>query len=99
MENQKPLPSGDTSVGSTIGPIEMFWVGWLENNPGLGIDENNIVAVKYCFYCAAVQVYNAFVHSMHIDLTLKTTSILSEAMRLDLNKYFDAEVPGPGTTH
>lgn len=100
MGNQDPSPNGAASPGSTTGPIELMWENWLEANRAiLDINENNVLAVKYCFYCAAVQVYNALVQSMHVDLTLKTTSVLSEAMRLDLNHYFDAEVPSSGPTH
>ncbi len=50
---------------------------------------DQLMYLKFVHYTTAQQVYNKIVQSMHDDHSLKKTVDLTEAMRVDLIRYFN----------
>jgi len=57
--------------------------------------DNGFAAMKFTYYCAAMQIYNVMVQSMHADPTLMSTAILTEALRQDLDAFFSDKGDNP----
>jgi hypothetical protein len=85
MSNQDQSPSGEALSGTIIGPLESAWAIWVSGHNTSGLDPDQLKAMRYAFYCGAIDTYNMIVMSMRHDQSLRSTVILTEAMRIDIN--------------
>lgn len=89
MPNHNGSHSLQELSGSTTGPIEASWEAWLnDNRVPFHIDESNEAAVKYCFMCSAVHVYNLFVEMLRVDPSLTLLPKVTADMKKDFDSYF-----------
>lgn len=88
MSNQENSPPPVESSGSTTRIVEQFFERYCQAN-GLTPEHESTPYSRYVFYCGVAQMYNVWVESMHRDKTLKSTAVLSEAVRQDINVYFE----------
>ena len=64
-----------------------MWDHWC-GQIGIGPKNDGYTALKFAYYCAATQIYNVIIESMHRDPTMTSTAMLSEALRQDIEAYF-----------
>lgn len=89
MPNHNGSHSLQESSGSTTGPIEASWESWLaDNREPFGINEHNEAAVKYCFMCSAVNVYNLFMELIRQDPSMVLMTKVTAAVKKDFDQYF-----------
>jgi len=87
MSNQKTSQEELASAGNTIGPVEQCWQQ-LQTQVDFGDDESRAHG-KRIFYSAMVQSYNLFVECMRFDPSLKVMSVVTAAMKHDMDTYFN----------
>lgn len=95
MQNQGSSPNPEALPGTTIGPVDALWIEFI--TPYGELDPVQVAGMKYIFYSSAVMMYNLMTTSIRSDLTLVTMSIVSEAMRLNIETYF-ASIQAPAST-
>jgi len=84
------------SNGSITGPIEASWESWLnDNREAFNITEHNEAAVKYCFMCSAVNVYNLFMELIRQDPSMVLMTKVTAAIKTDFDRYFVPKTDQP----
>lgn len=75
--------------GPSTGPIESSWESWLnDNREPFGINEHNEAAVKYCFMCSAVNLYNLFMEVIRQDPSMTLMTNVTAQVKQDFDRYF-----------
>lgn len=88
MPNHNGSHSMQELSGST-GPVESAWEVWKSQNAEtFNINESNEAAVKYCFMCSAVHIYNLFMETLRTDPSLSLMTKISADIKRDFDLYF-----------
>lgn len=89
MPNHNGSHSLPELSGATTGPIEASWESWLnDNREAFGITEHNVDAVKYCFMCSAVNIYNLFMETLRQDPSMTLLTRITADMKKEFDQYF-----------
>lgn len=89
MPNHNGSHSLPELSGVTTRPIESSWESWLNDNREVfNINEQNEAAVKYCFMCSAVNVYNLFMEVMRQDPSMMLMIRISADVKREFDQYF-----------
>lgn len=96
MSNQEQSPQPPALNGFNLfGPVNQAWMAWLASNKErLAPTPEAELALKYCFYCAAVHSYNELINAMRADKNMQTFVMVSSNMKLDFDMYFIKNQPG-----
>ena len=77
-----------------MGPIDELFERWLAQQVASGSikadDEYSTSLAKYTYYTACCDMYNITMTVIKGDHTLKALSIVSEAMRLNINSFIES---------
>ena len=95
MQNQDLSLNPEVLPGTSIGPIDELWAQF--SAPYQHLSPQQLLEMKLVFFSASVLVYNLVTTSIRTDLTLVTMSIVSEAIRLNIETYF-ASIQAPSAT-
>ena len=91
MPNQEPLPNRSEYLGSSMGPLDELFENWLQQQEAAGNlnrnEEASLLWAKYVFFCACTEMYNTMMIVIKVDHSLKSLSIVSEAMRVNIDSY------------
>lgn len=89
MSNHNGSHSLPELSGSITGVLESSWQSWLEDNrEAFHIDDRNEAAVKYCFMCSAVSMYNLFMETLRQDPSMTLLTRITADMKKEFDQYF-----------
>lgn len=96
MSNQSDSPNGTASLGTAMpGPVDLMWKHFVQFNNLTDAGPEQKDYMEYIFFCASMQIYNVLMESLHKDHSMKMMSQLSEALRINIDKYFQDRRPQP----
>ena len=76
-----------------MGPIDELFENWLIQQVSAGNlkadDENTIAWAKFVYFTACCDMFNITMTVIKGDHTLKALSVVSEAMRVNINSYIE----------
>ena len=91
MPNHEQSPNRLEYLGSSMGPLDELFENWLKQQEAAGNlnrnDEASLKWAQYVFFCACTEMYNTMMIVIKGDHTLKSFSIVSEAMRVNIDNY------------
>lgn len=93
MPNQPMSPNGQAFIGTTTGPIDQMWEEWQRVNATeiMSNDPEQVAYIKFVFYSCCTLMYNTVMTVIRSDNSMNAFVTVSEAMRLNLTRYFDED--------
>lgn len=94
MSNQSNLPPIEELPGSS-GPIDLMFEHWLQHRIAEGnpIDRDNVdqmAWIKFIFFTAVCEMYNASVTVIRGDASLRSFSYFSEGVRQNYTDFIQS---------